>query len=302
MRWEKGAALVAGLLASAALLAACGAAGQPSASTSGQQSAAELAEQWDAIQMLPQSLRDSGELRVGVALSNPPSAYYDKSTGALTGFDIELSEALGQVLGLGEITYVPVAFSRILSHLGTDYDLGAAFTAVTGPRMGMANFVTYAETGSAFAVKPQNPHGFQPSSPCGDKVAVQSDTVQQDQLDLLAAECLRAGKEQIEVVPRTDVEGVLQALSEDAAVAIYWDSLVLQYFSEQPGYRLMQVGETVEVGPIGLTISIEDPQLTVAVQAALQHLMDEGVIESIFARYGNPQGALKTATINSRSH
>ncbi len=295
----------AALCAGALVLPSCGNAGQtggaqsPLEADAEQASTAQMGEQADIAAMLPNSLLESNELRVGVSLSNPPSAYYDQFTGELSGFDVDIASALGTVLGTPAVTFVPVAFPHVLSRLGSDYEIAAAFTAVTAQRMSLANFVTYAESGSAYAVKPNNPHGFDPFDPCGQRIAVQTNTVQEEQLESLAAECIGNEESPIEIVAHSEVNQVMQALSEDAAVAIYWDSLVLRYFASQPGARLTQVGDTSERSSIGISISTDDPQLTVAVQAAMQYLMDQGVIASILAEYGASEAALSTSAISS---
>ncbi len=254
----------------------------------------------DIVAMVPEDVLADETLRVGVALSNPPSALYDEETGQLAGVDVEIAQAVGETMGLANVEFVPVAFSRLLQQLGIDYEMGAAVTAVTSARLEIANFVTYAETGSTYFVKLNNPHSFSPDSPCGRKIAVQANTVQQDQLDLRSAECINSGDEAIASVQKTSVDDVLKALSEDEAVAAFSDAIVTEWVTSKRTSRVMQIGQIVNRGPVGLSVSADDPQLTVAVHAAVQVLMDEGYIADVLTEYGIPDAALTAATINPK--
>ena len=58
--------------------------------------------------------------------------------------------------------------------------------------------------------------------------------------------------------------------------------------------------QPLQTPPLLATIIVpkDNEQLTKAIQAAVQYLMDNGYVDKILATYGSKQGALKTAEIN----
>ena len=94
---------------------------------------------------------------------------------------------------------------------------------------------------------------------------------------------------------QTDIAVRVASGQYDATLA---DSPVIGYTIEQSNGSLEQVGDVVESAPQGIIVPKDNEQLTKAIQAAVQYLMDNGYVDKILATYGSKQGALKTAEIN----
>ena len=255
----------------------------------------------DVAAMVPRDMAAKGTLRVGVALYSPPSVYYQAGSKQLVGVDVEVARALAQVMGLPEVEFVPVPFNRILERLGDDYDIAASIISVTSERLTKSNFVTYAETGSVFVTKIGNPHKFDPQDVCGEQELAESNTVQLDQVELVSAQCVASKSEPLEVITEKTIDDEVMALRLDRAPAAYLDSVVADHLTSGSGSRLVQSGTVQNRGPVGVAVDDTNAQLTVAVQAAMQLIMDEGILEQILKNYGVAEAALSSSSINPRT-
>lgn len=255
----------------------------------------------DVAEMVPRDIAARDAIQVGVTVFSPPSAYYDNLNGKLVGLDVEVADALRQVMGLANIEFVPVPFPQLLDGLGEDYDIALSLISVTPDRLESHNFITYAETGSVFMTKVDNPHSFDPEGPCGDSVLVEAGTVQQVQVELLSAQCVASEREPIEVLAEETIDQEVMELRVDAAPAAYLDSAVAQFWTSTDRSRLEQAGNVQNRDPIAVAVAKTNPQLTVTVQAAMQLLIDEGHIATILQKYGVDDGALSASSINPRT-
>lgn len=296
-------------LATAAVLAltlsACSDPTSPGGSDAGDENADDAAttqfdplsieEVPDIAAMVPESVASTGQLRNGASTDYAPAEFREGNTPV--GYDIQIVQALGQVMGL-EGTTQHAEFPTIIPALGTKFDIGASSFTISPERLEKVNMVSYLEVGSAFAVAKGNPSGFDPDNPCGSTIGVQTGTYQQELAAQWSAECVEDGLEPIEVMPldlQTDVNVKVIGGLWDATFA---DSPVIGYAVAGSSGKLEEIGEIIESEPQGIAIALDDEQLTVAVQAAMQHLMDEGYLEAILANYGAENSALSMSEIN----
>lgn len=250
------------------------------------------------VALVPDAVKERGVLRNGASTDYAPGEYLADDGQTPVGYDVDLINAIARVMGLDEGTTQTAGFDTILPQLGSKFDVGASSFTITPERLEAANMVSYIEVGSAYAVAKGNPKGFDPANPCGTTIGVQTGTFQLDYASELSDKCVAEGKEKIEVMPldlQTDIATKVIGGQYDATLA---DSTVIGYTIELSGGQLEQVGEVIESAPQGIAMAKDDEQLTKAVQAALQYLMDEGYFEKILAPYGAEGSALKTAELN----
>ncbi len=250
----------------------------------------------DIVAMVPEDIATSGVLRNGASTDYAPGEFR-LSDGTPTGYDIEIVQALGQVMGLEGITE-HAEFPTIIPALGSKFDIGVSSFTITPERLEQANMVSYIEVGSAYAVAAGNPKSFNPDDPCGATIGVQTGTYQHRLADEMSAACIEEGKDPIAVKPldlQTDVTLHVIGGTYDATFA---DSPVIGYAIANSDGQLEQVGEVVEAEPQGIAIAKDNEQLTVAIQAAMQHLMDEGYLVKILNNYGAGDSALSQARVN----
>lgn len=251
----------------------------------------------DIVAMVPEPVTASGVLRNGASTDYAPAEFRDSDGQTPIGYDIDLVKAMGIVMGLeGQTTHAE--FPTIIPALGTKFDIGMSSFTITPERLEQVNMVSYAEVGSAYAVAAGNPKGFNPDEPCGSTIGVQNGTFQFDYAHELSDTCVAKGNKAIEVRPhdlQTDVTTKVIGGQYDATFA---DSTVVGFAVVNSDGKLEQIGDVVESAPQGVAVAKADEQLTAAIQAALQYLMDEGYVKGIMGSYGAGNAALNTATIN----
>ena len=248
--------------------------------------------------LVPQAVKDRGTLRNGASTDYAPAEYRASDGQTPVGYDIDLVKALAKVMGLDEGTTTHAEFPTIIPALGTKFDIGASSFTITAEREAQVNMVSYVEVGSAYAVAAGNPKGFDPSDPCGSTIGVQNGTYQQTYAEDLSTTCESEGKDAIQVMPldlQTDISTKVIGGQYDATLA---DSTVIGYTVTLAQGKLEQVGDVIESAPQGIVVAKDDTELTQAVQAGLQYLMDQGDLTKILGAYGAEDAALTTAEIN----
>lgn len=305
MKTQKMLSMVAVATLATLSLAACSDPDQPSEeATAPSDSVAKLYDidsietQADIAALVPEEIKARGELRNGASTDYAPAEFRDTDGQTPIGYDIELVKALAKVMGLSEGTTTHAEFATIIPALGTKFDIGASSFTITPERMEQVNMVSYVEVGSSYAVKAGNPSGFDPSSPCGKTIGVQTGTYQQTYVTDLSAECEAKGEAAIKIMPHdlnTDNVTKLVGGQYDAVLS---DSTITGWAIESTNGQLEQVGEVIESEPQGIVINKEDAALTEAVQKALQYLMENGILEDILNLYGAGDAALSKAEVN----
>ena len=245
--------------------------------------------------MLPADF--DGTLTVGDNLQYAPAEFLGGADGQTpTGYDVDLAKALGQVLG-AEVEVSHAEFASIIPAIGTEYDLGIASFSITPERLAEVNMISYVRAGSTFSVPTGNPDGLDAADLCGTTMGVQTGTVQDEEADALTAACEQQGKDPIEVLRYTSQADVTTNLVGGKLDVMYADSPVGQYADVQTDGKVEQLGDVQDAAPQGIVVAKDDVELTEAVQAAMQQLMDDGTWQEILDGWG-VTGALSTAELN----
>lgn len=249
-----------------------------------------------AVALLPDSVKDSGELRIGTDAEYPPNEYKDEN-GEPTGWGVELADAVSAKLGL-EPKWEIMGFDSIIPRIQEDaLDMGSSSFTDTVERQKSVDFVNFLNAGSQWAAAVGA--DIDPDNACGLTVAVQSTTVQDtDELPAKNKACTDAGKAPIEVLRFDGQPEVTQAVVDGRADAMSADSPVIGDAVSKLSDKLQLVGDLFDAAPYGFATH-KDSDMTKAVQAALQSLMDDGTYLKILTAAGIESGALDEATINA---
>ena len=248
--------------------------------------------------LVPESVKKAGTLKNGASIDYAPAEFFKSDGKTPTGYDVNMADAIAHVMGLKGATTEHAEFATIIPSLGSKFDVGISGFTITADREKEVNMISFIETGTAFAVAKGNPKHFDPTHVCGTTVGVQNGTFQFDYITHLSKECTDKGEKAVTIMPhdlQTDIAVRVASGQYDATLA---DSPVIGYTIERSEGSLEQVGDVVESAPQGIIVSKDNEQLTKAIQAAVQYLMDNGYVEKILSTYGSNQGALKTAQIN----
>lgn len=293
------------LTAAALVLTACTDASQQTAGDAAtDESSAEASFDPSAIEadeeiaaMLPKEIADKGTLSVGSDTAYAPAEFIDVDGKTPVGFDIDTISAVAAVLGLeAEVQTAP--FDGIIPAIGSKYDLGISAFTITDERTAEANMISYALAGSQYGVASGNPEDFDPESLCGTTIGVQTSTIQDDELTQATKDCEKDGEEPIEVVRYESQADVTTNLVGGKLQAMYADSPITAYAVEQTSGEVETIGEIQDAAPYGIVVSQDDKDLTEAVQAALQKLIDDGTLEEIFAGWGSEDVVVDEAELN----
>ena len=237
-----------------------------------------------------------GELSVGMELSYAPAEFYAEDGKTPVGYDVDMSKAIAQTLGL-KPKIVSSMFDTIVPSVGTKYDLGITAMTITKERMDSVDFVSYYRAGSTWTVQKGNPKKIDSSDLCGNKIAVQTGTVQEDEANKIAKQCKAGGKKIAEGGSSKRQAEAAPAVATGKADPFYADSPVAGYAIAQTD-GLEALGKDVGVVKEGIAIQKGNTKMDAAVQKAVQKLMDDGTYMKILKHWGVESGALDKAEVN----
>lgn len=259
---------------------------------------ASIAVDEAAVALLPDDVKESGTLVVGIDPTYPPNEFKD-ADGNPIGWGAELATALAAKLGL-EVEFQVSKFDNIIPSVkGAKADIGVSSFTDTVEREQQVDFVNYYEAGIMWASAAGN--DVDPDNACGLKVAVQATTYEDtDEVPAKSDACVAAGKPAIEKVPFDTQEAATNAVALGQVDALSADSPVTLYAIEQTDGKLQAAGESFDVAPYGIAVA-KDRGLTEAIQAAMQSLVDDGTYADILDAWGVADGGIDEITINAAS-
>ncbi|WP_157247394.1 ABC transporter substrate-binding protein [Nonomuraea typhae] len=288
--------LVIALVAVCALGVGCGRSGSGTAApqgTAGPQGTAEGGR--SAKELVPESVRAAGVLRVATAEGYPPMEMYKPGTQELTGVDPDLAVAIGERLGL-RTTVTNASFDGLLPGLqGGRWDLVMSSMSDTEQRRKVVDFVDYFNAGGSVLVKKGNPEGIKSLADlCGRKVVLAKGSsnldIGQRQNDKCAAK--------MEILQSADAPTGLLTIDSGRTVATIVDSPVAYMYAKETGkYEVLP--EQYDAGPWGIAVGKRNAGLRDAVAKALQEMVGDGSYRAILDKYGTGPNAVAKVTINA---
>lgn len=250
----------------------------------------------DAIAaQVPENIRQSGQLIVGVNVPYQPNEFKD-ANGNIIGYDVDLMNAVAQVLGLTAV-FKEADFDKIIPAIqqGT-YNVGMSSFTDTTERQQQVDFVTYYSAGIQWAQ--QAGGNIDPNNACGKRVAVQSTTVEDtEEIPAKSQACVDAGKPAIEKVKFDNQDEAVNALVLGKVDAMSADSPVTAYAIKRSGGKLVTAGGVFEAAPYGYPVQ-KGSALAPALQQAVQYLIDNGQYRTIASNWGLEAGMITKSVIN----
>lgn len=250
--------------------------------------------------LLPEAIAEKGRLDIAVDIPFPPMAMYDETNREI-GFDPELARLIGQKLDI-DVSINKQAFDSVIPSLQAGKnDLIMSGMNDTPERQETLNFVDYTYGGFAILVEAGNPGGIVTQSDlCGRTVSVQKATVQGDLLR--AMDCGSDPVRVTELPSDLDAQTALRAGKSDAYVA---DAVVAEYAAATTGdgsvFDVVRDPENpAGFSPVysGIGILKADAELTEAIRATLQALIDEGTYQQVLERNNIGAYAVESAEVN----
>jgi polar amino acid transport system substrate-binding protein len=291
--WRYAATLGAavGLLA----LTACSDGSGTNDTTAATTTPATVAKVEDIAALVPDSIKTTGKLVVGVTIPYAPNEFKGDD-GKIVGFDVDLMNAIASTLGLTP-DYREADFAKIIPSIqaGT-YNVGMASFTDNKEREKSVDFVTYFSAGTQWATRSGST--IDPNNACGKKVAVQTTSVQDtDELPAKSKACTDAGKPEINILKFDAQDAATNAVVLGQADAMSADSPVTAYAIKQTNDKLVAAGEIFDSAPYGWPV-VKGSALAPALQKALEHLIETGDYKTIATNWGIQNGMIQKPVIN----
>jgi polar amino acid transport system substrate-binding protein len=290
--WRFGAVIAA---SAALILAGCASNTESSGTSTSATTAVSVAKVDDIANTVPEAIRSSGKLVVGVNVPYTPNEFKDPS-GKIVGFDVDLMNAIASVLGLTP-DYRESDFDKIIPSIaGGTYNVGMSSFTDTKEREQTVDFVDYFSAGILWAQRSGNP--VDPNNACGKKVSVQSTTTEDTtEIPAKSDACVKAGKPPIDKVKFDRQDDATTALVLGKVDAMSADSPVTAYAIKQSGGKLEAAGEIFESAPYGWPVAKGSP-LAQSLQKALDHIISTGDYKKIATNWGVASGMIDKSVIN----
>lgn len=277
-------------------LSACGSdslSGDPAGSSAPSVSVSQDA---DLKSKLPQSIQDSGVIRVGTDSSYAPSEFLAGDGKTIQGFDIDVFNAVASKLGV-KAEYQTADFSSIINGVnGKKYDVGVSSFTINDERKKEVNMVSYFSAGTQWATAAGNPKAIDPEKACGKTIAVQTGTVQAT--DDLPARQKACGSDKINILQYKDQGQATSAVVTGKADAMLADSPVVAYAVKQSNGKLETAGEIYEAAPYGYVVPQDQTAFADAIVEALKAIESDGAYEAALTKWGVEQGAISDFAVN----
>jgi len=250
--------------------------------------------------LLPQSVKDRGVLRVGTDASYAPMSSFGPDGRSIIGMEPDLGVAIGRVLGV-RLQFAPIDFDKLLTKVGRgDLDLAMSAMTDTPERAKLADFVNYFTAGTAIVVQRGNPAGVtELNDLCGKAVAVEEATTQVDLLARTQKNCA-AAPIIVKTYP-TNSDALLQlrtgrvaAVLNDLPPAVF----LVNDIRTKSQYQLASTMQ-YEPGLYGIVVAKSQPGLRDAIRGALGELLSSGVYGDVLARWHVQTGAVPQISVNS---
>jgi polar amino acid transport system substrate-binding protein len=249
---------------------------------------------------LPDRIKKAGKITVATMPNYAPITYKDPATNKLTGFDIDLGEALAKELGVA-IEWQEIAFAQMIPSLQTGrVDVALAGMSDLPSRREIVDFVDYMKSGPQFYTSPAMAATIKaPEDLCGKKVGASRSTNWPRQIgEWSQANCVAKGKPAIEVVGTegsADARTQLKTQRIDAAVQ---GNETLPYFQTQEPNTYVLLGEAFTTSLSGIPVLKTETQLRDAVKEALERLQQKGAYDEILKKHGLQANKLSPIGVN----
>lgn len=249
---------------------------------------------------LPDRVKKAGKIIAATQPNYPPIAFKDPASNQLTGFDIDLGEAIAKELGV-KLEWQETAFAQMISSLQTQrVDIALAGMSDLPARREVVDFIDYMATGPQFFTTANRAGELKTIEDlCGKKVGASRSTNWPSQMeDLSKTVCAAKGKPAMTVI---GTEGSVDARTQlksgrlDAAVQ---GSETLPYFQKQEPNTLALIGLPFSEQLTGIPVMKTEPQLRDAIKEAIDRLQAKGIYDQILAKYGLQGSKLAKIGVN----
>lgn len=247
---------------------------------------------------LPPEIAKQGSIKVAIVPNYPPMEFRDPATNTLTGFDVELGEALGRKLGV-KIAWQETSFDQTMPAIMTGR-VDAILSGMTdlASRQDTATFVDYLRSGPRFFVQQSRAAEFKDTTAlCGKAVGASRRTSFPKHIATWSdVHCDGNPIKFVGTEGSADARTQLKQGRVDAAVQ---GGETLPYLMDLEPGAYVPVGEVFAIQFTGLALGVKDKALQQAVVDALDGLIADGSYRTLLAKWKLTGYGVERATINA---
>jgi polar amino acid transport system substrate-binding protein len=292
----RAAVALAGAAALALSLAACG--GGEGTDGSGAAPSVKTSADPALAARVPDAIKADGKIVVGTDSTYAPAEFLDVDGKTVIGFDVDLFNTVAAKLGL-QVEWVSAPFDSIITGVASGkYEVGVSSFTVNDERKQQVHMVSYFSAGTQWATKAGNPSNVDPNNACGKKIAVQTGTVQADDIEARSKKCVDEGKPAITIdqyQSQGDATTAVVSGKDDAMLA---DSPVGAYAVKQTNGQLELLGDIYDSAPYGYVIHKDQTAFAEVVLDALKAVIADGSYTAALKEWGVEGGAIDTPQLN----
>ncbi|MFK0009261.1 ABC transporter substrate-binding protein [Paenarthrobacter sp. NPDC090520] len=241
---------------------------------------------------LPQAIKDSGKLRVGLSPDFPPMEFRDGDK--LAGLDIELQQKLGEILGV-QIEVVESPFDQLINSVQTArVDVVMSGISDTLERQKTVDFVDYFKSqGRLYTSGARAAEFTKATDICGKKLAVSGKTDYFEQVkNLSKSVCTDKGLPELSILP-TDSGAAARLQIEQGRVDLAAQGAEnLAYFGKTEPGKYAGVLDPLPAKPFGILMQKGDTQLANAIKDAFTKMKENGDYQKILDKWNLGYGAM----------
>lgn len=260
-----------GTVAAGAVLAGCGNSNATSADSSSDAKSDEKKGM---------TLIEDGKLTVVAELGFAPFEYMDEKTGEPVGFDVDVINAIAEKMGLAA-SYLPnQKFDTLVPIIkqGGKADVSIAAITITDERMESVDFSEpYLDSNQAIVVGKGSSETEETLNDASKQVVCQGGTTGDEWIGENLPDAVRVPVDDVTAALTGVQTGLYQAMVVDLPVASY---MLAQSFSDLEIVKEIPTGEQY-----GIAVSKDNPELTQAVNKALEDMKSDGTMKEIETKW-----------------
>lgn len=226
------------------------------------------------------TLIEDGKLTVVAELGFAPFEYMDEKTGEPVGFDVDVINAIAEKMGL-TASYLPnQKFDTLVPIIkqGGKADVSIAAITITDERLESVDFSEpYLDSNQAIVVAKGSSETEETLNDASKQVVCQGGTTGDEWIGENLPDAVRVPVDDVTAALTGVQTGLYQAIVVDLPVASY---MLAQSFSDLEIVKEIPTGEQY-----GIAVSKDNPELTQAVNKALEDMKSDGTMKEIETKW-----------------
>ncbi|WP_426613513.1 ABC transporter substrate-binding protein [Bradyrhizobium sp. McL0616] len=247
---------------------------------------------------LPAEIAKRGSIKIALVPNYPPMEFRDPATNALSGFDIDLGDAIGRKLGI-KIEWQETSFDQFMPSIATGR-VDAILSGFTdyASRHETATFVDYLKSGPNFFVQQSRAAEFKDlASLCGKKVGASRRTMFPAMINAWSEKS--CGSNPVVFVGTDGSADARTQLKQGRIDAAVQGNETLPYVMDLEPGAYAPVGAPIAQQFTGIAIPVKEKALAQAMLEAVDALIADGSYRTLLAKWKLTDNALEKATINA---